>query len=67
MSNLSFARIMYGTSQEASLPLYGAASNFPTILNQSAMGASGTSTNEPEGTTVKSILYKLWMAFSEKK
>ncbi|HEY1878240.1 MAG TPA: hypothetical protein VGG66_12255 [Rhizomicrobium sp.] len=67
MSNLSFARIMYGTSQEASSPLYGAASNFPTTLNPGATGASGTSANEPQGATVESILHKLWMALSEKK
>ena len=65
MSNLSFARIMYGTSQEASSPLYGAASNFPTAI--SATGASGASANEPHGATVESILHKLWMALSEKK
>jgi hypothetical protein len=67
MSNLSFARIMYGTSQEASSPLYGASSNFPAALNQSAIGASGISANKPHGATVESILHKLWMALSEKK
>ncbi|HET6932940.1 MAG TPA: hypothetical protein VFI45_21630 [Candidatus Acidoferrum sp.] len=60
MSNLSFARIMYGTSQEASSPLYGAANNFPTAL-------TGTSAIEPHGATVESILHKLWLALSEKK
>ena len=64
MSNLSFARIMYGTSQEASSPLYGAANNFPTALTT---GASGTSAIEPHGATVESILHKLWLALSEKK
>lgn len=67
MSNLSFARIMYGTSQEASSPLYGAASNFPSALTQSATGTSGISANEPQGATVESILHRLWMALSEKK
>jgi hypothetical protein len=66
MANLSFARIMYGTSQEASSPLYGAASNFPTAF-QSVAGASSRSANEAQGATVESILHKLWMAFSEKE
>jgi hypothetical protein len=66
MSNLSFARIMYGTSQEASSPLYGVASNFPSSLSQSATGRSGISANEPQGATVESILHKLWIALSEK-
>jgi len=67
MSNLSFARIMYGTSQEASSPLYGAASNVPSAFNQTATGTSGISASEPQGATVESILHKLWMALSEKK
>jgi hypothetical protein len=67
MSNLSFARIMYGTSQEASSPLYGAASNFPSAFSQTATGTSGISSNEPQGATVESILHKLWMALSEKR
>jgi hypothetical protein len=67
MSNLSFARIMYGSSQEASSPLYGAVSNFPSALNERATGTSGISVNEPQGATVESILHKLWTALSEKK
>jgi hypothetical protein len=35
MSNLSFARIMYGTSPEAHSPMSGAASNFPPGIQQS--------------------------------
>jgi hypothetical protein len=67
MSNLSFARIMYGTSQEANSPLYGAATNFPSALTQNATGTSGTSASEPQSATVASILHKLWMVLSEKK
>ena len=67
MSNLSFARIMYGTSQDVNSPLYGAASNFPSALNQKAEGTSRISANEPQGATFESILHKLWMALSEKK
>jgi hypothetical protein len=67
MSNLSFARIMYGTSQEAHSPMFGAASNFPSAIQNAASVASGISAREPLGATVESILHKLWMALSEKK
>jgi hypothetical protein len=67
MSNLSFARIMYGSSQEASSPLYGAVSNFPSAFNQTATGTPGISANQAQGATVESILHKLRMALSEKK
>ncbi|HET7105560.1 MAG TPA: hypothetical protein VFI38_02045 [Candidatus Acidoferrum sp.] len=64
MSNLSFARIMYGTSQEASSTLHGTASNYPTTLRT---GGSGSSAKESEGATVESILHKLWIVLSDKK
>jgi hypothetical protein len=67
MSNLSFARIMYGTSRDANSPLYGAVSNFPSTISQTAVGRHGISANKPQGATVESILHKLWMALSEKK
>jgi hypothetical protein len=67
MSNLSFARIMYGTSQEAHSPMFGAASNFPSSIQQSTDAASRVSVHEPHGATVESILHKVWMALSEKK
>lgn len=58
---------MYGTSQEANSPLYGAVNNFPSALNPTAEGTSRISGNKPQGATVESILHKLWMALSEKK
>lgn len=67
MSNLSFARIMYGTSQEAYSPMYGTVSNIPSTMHQSTDGASRTPSYEPQGATVESILHKLWIALSEKK
>ena len=67
MSNLSFARIMYGTSQEAHSPTFGAASNFPSTIQQPTEVASRISTREPQGATVESILHKVWMALSVKK
>jgi hypothetical protein len=67
MSNLSFARIMYGTSQEAHSPMFGAVSNFPSAIQQSADLGSQISAREPHGATAKSILHKVWIALSEKK
>jgi len=67
MSNLSFARIMYGTSQEAHSPMFGAASNFPSTIQNAESVASRVSAREPHGATVESILHKLWNALSEKK
>jgi len=66
MSNLSFARIMYGTSQEAHSPLFGSASNLPVSLQQSVDTVSKTRAPEAHGATVESILHKVWMALSEK-
>lgn len=67
MSNLSFARIMYGTSREAHSPMYGTASNRPSTIHLSTDAASRPPSHEPQGATVESILHKLWIAFSEKK
>jgi len=66
MSNLSFARIMYGTSQGAHSPLFGSASNLPSTLQQPAETVSKFSSREAHGATVESILHKVWMALSEK-
>ncbi len=67
MSNLSFARIMYGTSQEAHSPMFGVASNFPSPIQDATGAASRISAREPQGATVESILHKVWIALSEKK
>jgi hypothetical protein len=67
MSNLSFARIMYGTSQEAHSPMFGAASNFPSTIQNATAVASGISSSEPHGATIETILRKVWIALSEKK
>jgi hypothetical protein len=67
MSNLSFARIMYGTSQEAHSPMFGAVSNFPSTIQNATAVASRISSSEPHGGTVESILHKVWIALSEKK
>jgi hypothetical protein len=67
MSNLSFARIMYGTSQEAHSPMFGALSNFPSTLQNSARAGSQTSARGHHGAGIKGILHKVWIALSEKK
>ena len=67
MSNLSFARIMYGTSHEQHSPAFGPASNFPSMMQNATHTASQTSAREAQSATVESILHKLWMAFSEKR
>ena len=67
MSNLSFARIMYGTSQEAHSPMFGAVSNFPSTIQKSTDAGSQIPAPEPHGATVKSILHKVWIVLSEKK
>jgi hypothetical protein len=65
MSNLSFARIMYGTTQEQHSPVFVPLSNFPSTFQNSPRVASRTSANEGHGATVESILHKLWSALSE--
>jgi hypothetical protein len=67
MSNLSFARIMYGASQEAHSPMFGTVSNLPSTILQSTDAGSQIAACEPQGATVESILHKVWVALSEKK
>jgi len=67
MSNLSFARIMYGTSPEQQSPSFGPMSNFPSVMQSAVPGTSQTSEREARSATVQSILHKLWMVLSEKK
>jgi hypothetical protein len=67
MSNLSFARIMYGTSQEIQSPVFGPVSNSPTKIQNTRNADSQASAREAQGATVESILHKVWIALSEKK
>ena len=67
MSNLSFARIMYGTSQEVHAPVFGPVSNSPTTIQNVRNVDSQASAREAQGATVESILHKVWIALSEKK
>ena len=67
MSNLSFARIMFGTTQEQHSPAFVPMSNLSSTFQNSPRVASPTSANEAHGATVESILHKLWIALSEKE
>jgi hypothetical protein len=67
MSNLSFARIMFGTSQEPHSPLIGTVSNLPSTIQQSSNATSQIPVRGPQGETVESILHKVWIALLEKK
>jgi len=67
MSNLSFARIMYGAGQERHSPVFGAVSNLPPAFQNSSRTISQDSSNVLHGATVESILHKVWIALSEKK
>jgi hypothetical protein len=67
MSNLSFARIMYGTSQDAHSPVFVPVSNLPTTIQNTQNVDSQASAREVQGATVESILHKVWIALSEKK
>ncbi|HXH66250.1 MAG TPA: hypothetical protein VNI81_03560 [Candidatus Limnocylindrales bacterium] len=67
MSNLSFARIMYGTSQEHHMSISGPVSNFPTVFQNPTPAGSQIAHHAGQGVTIESILHKVWMALSEKK
>jgi hypothetical protein len=67
MSNLSFARIMYGASQEQHSPAFEQVSNFPPAFQSSLHAGSQTSAREAQAATIESILHKVWIALSEKR
>jgi len=64
MSNLSFARIMYGTSQESHSNTSMQVSNFPS---QSLVATSPNSARGESGLSVESLFHKAWIALSSKK
>jgi hypothetical protein len=62
MTNLSFARIMYGTSED---------SKHSTSMNAAALSALSTSPNRnddsaPESETLGELLHRAWLNFSGK-
>ncbi len=64
MSNLSFARIMYGTGQEPRSTASMQASNFPS---QSWTATSPNSARDASGFSIESFFHKAWTALSSKK
>jgi hypothetical protein len=67
MSNLSFARIMYGAGQEPYSPAFGPMSNLPPALQNSGRTTLQEASHIFDGATVESILHRVWIALSEKK
>jgi hypothetical protein len=67
MSNLSFARIMYGAGQEQQSPVFGAVSNLPSALENSRRADSQAFARHTRGTTIVGILHNAWLALSRKK
>jgi hypothetical protein len=60
MTNLSFARIMYGTSED---------SQHSTSMNASALStpsSNGTEENATESETLGELLHRAWMNLSRK-
>jgi hypothetical protein len=67
MSNLSFARIMYGAGQEQHSPVFEPVSNLPSTFDNSPRTDSQTLTRHTHGGTIQSILHNAWLALSRKK
>ena len=57
MSNLSFARIMYGTAQEFTPTALMPPSNLPSQLTGNSTSRSATATTAP---AQESLLHKAW-------
>jgi hypothetical protein len=67
MSNLSFARIMYGANQENLLPDSMPVPFFPATPQKTALTARTESAPATNGGSIQSLLHKVWHAFSDKK
>jgi hypothetical protein len=61
MSNLSFARIMYGAAQEHPSSDFVPASNFPTHLS-SVTNAAAQPSASPASAPAQGLLHKAWHA-----
>ncbi len=64
MTNLSLARIMYGTSHEYHAAVAHTHSLAP-LMNQSATEAEDNSARAPE--TLGELLHRVWISFSGKR
>jgi|GEM_PF-3049138 hypothetical protein len=62
MSNLSFARIMYGASQENPAPLIYQALKFSAPLSAASAGSSSASSDPLSDSRSESLLHKAWHA-----
>jgi len=60
MSNLSFARIMYGAAQEQRPSAFAPVSNFPSPLSSANAGQSSPAA----ASSVGSFLHKAWHALT---
>jgi hypothetical protein len=67
MSNLSFARIMYGTSPEVPSASMMPVSNLPSQFLKAPSASSQDSQRASTGGTVESFFHKAWLAFSSKE
>jgi len=63
MSNLSFARIMYGSTQENPAPALTPVSNVPSSLYNSSQSSLARAASHA---TVESLLHKALLVFSHK-
>ena len=61
MSNLSFARIMYGTAQENRVPAYVTVSNRQSHPSQASATPIELRTT---GSTIERLLHKAWRALT---
>ena len=62
MSNLSFARIMYGTAQENRVPVYVTASNRQSYPSQVSASPIELRT---AGSAIERLLQKAWRALTK--
>jgi hypothetical protein len=66
MSNLSFARIMYGANQDHHAPHSMSASTFSTRPMQSNLQNQANSSNASEHATLGQLLRKAWTTLTGK-
>jgi hypothetical protein len=64
MSNLSFARIMYGAAQEQNAAAPMPVSNFPSNLSAASSGVSSAASTSASSASAESLLHKAWLALT---
>jgi hypothetical protein len=63
MTNLSFARIMYGTSEDSQ---HSTSMNASALSALSTLSSNGTEENATESETLGELLHRAWMNLSRK-